>query len=447
MLSLTNRGIRVPLEKYEKHIKNIEKELTVRPEIKSDYVFPGQNPYYKVFLKSINNLYIPKFYGFQKFKEETINKNELKEGDDINLVFIGKLKDELKQNEAADAVVNGLTKNYGGILNLPTGYGKTTVSLHVLCEMKKKTLIVVHKEFLMNQWIERINQFIPRAKIGKIQASVFDIENCDIVIGMLQSLSMKEYNTNAFDSFGLMIIDETHHICTRTFSKLLLKASTKYVLGLSATIERKDGLTKVLHWFLGDILFKIERKNQTNVEIKTMKYTDEKYKEEFPMNQRKKANMAAGINDIVELEKRNEMIINIMKICKDEERKVILLTDRRNHCEIIKNMLNTIGIQCGLYVGSMKNSDLKESENQDIILATFSMANEGLDIPSLDTLILATPKSDIIQSIGRILREGNMTKKNNPRVYDIIDKWGPFEVQYFKRYRYYKHAEFNVVPS
>ena len=96
MLSLTNRGIRVPLEKYEKHIKNIEKELTVRPEIKSDYVFPGQNPYYKVFLKSINNLYIPKFYGFQKFKEETINKNELKEGDDINLVFIGKLKDELK---------------------------------------------------------------------------------------------------------------------------------------------------------------------------------------------------------------------------------------------------------------------------------------------------------------------------------------------------------------
>merc|ERR1712127_178315 len=133
-------------------------------------------------------------------------------------------------------------------------------ALNIISRLKTKTLIIVHKEFLLRQWIERIEQFLPDAKVGKIQAKVIDIDDKDIVICMLQSLSMKDYPKDMFRSFGFTICDECHHIGAEVFSRSLLKVVTKYMLGLSATMKRKDGLTKVIKWFLGDIVCKIERK-------------------------------------------------------------------------------------------------------------------------------------------------------------------------------------------
>jgi superfamily II DNA or RNA helicase len=119
-----------------------------------------------------------------------------------------------------------------------------------------KTLVIVHKEFLLNQWIERIHQFLPTARVGKIQGSTVDVDNKDIVIGMLQSLSMKDYPADTFTSFGLMVIDEVHHISSEVFSCALFKVVTKYTMGLSATMNRKDGTTKVFKMFLGDVVYK-----------------------------------------------------------------------------------------------------------------------------------------------------------------------------------------------
>tara|TARA_B100000497_G_scaffold106390_1_gene123223 strand:- start:6794 stop:7135 length:342 start_codon:yes stop_codon:yes gene_type:complete len=94
-------------------------------------------------------------------------------------------------------------------------------------------------------------------------------------------------------------------------------------------------------------------------------------------------------------------------------------------------------------MGGMKESDLAESSKKKIIFATFSQAHEGLDIPSLDTVILATPKSDIVQSIGRIMRE-TVGKKNNPRIYDVVDQWSVFFAMYNKRLRVYRQGGFNI---
>ncbi len=140
--------------------------------------------------------------------------------------------------------INNLEQG-GGLLDLPCAWGKTSASLYIISQLKKKTIVIVHKEFLMNQWIERIQQFLPNAKIGKIQGQVIDIEGKDIVLGMLQSLSMKDYPASMFDSFGLTIIDEVHHISSEVFSCALFKLVTKYTLGLSATMNRSDGTTKV----------------------------------------------------------------------------------------------------------------------------------------------------------------------------------------------------------
>ena len=99
-------------------------------------------------------------------------------------------------------------------------------------------MVVVHKEFLLNQWKERIREFLPNAKIGRLQSNIIHIEGYDIVIGMLQSISMIEYSEHIFDKFGLVIYDECHRLGAETFSKALLKTGCKYTLGLSATSKR-----------------------------------------------------------------------------------------------------------------------------------------------------------------------------------------------------------------
>jgi superfamily II DNA or RNA helicase len=160
--------------------------------------------------------------------------------------FVGQLRDATHQNAALAAALSA----GHGVLSLPCGYGKTTVSLAIACKLGYRTMIVVHKQFLADQWRERIQQFCPGATIGIVQQDKKETDR-DFVIAMLQSLSLKEYSFSDFDSIGTLIVDEAHHICAKVFSQSLFKMCPKHIFGLSATPERKDGLTKVLHWFMG----------------------------------------------------------------------------------------------------------------------------------------------------------------------------------------------------
>jgi superfamily II DNA or RNA helicase len=369
--------------------------------------------------------------------------------------FVGRLKQSTHQVEASDTVfsklvdeTNATQRQYNGnaihcgILSLPTGYGKTTVALHIMCRFRIKTLIIVHKEFLMNQWMERITQFVPAARIGYIQGPKVDIENKDVVIGMLQSLSSKDYDRALFREFGLTIVDETHHICTRMFSKFLLRYNTKYLLGLSATLERKDGLTNVIHWLMGPVLYQTHRSKNHDVVVTKYVYECEEYNQEFPLNRNGKVNIPMAINKLTESHHRNQFIMELVRHCIIQKRKVLVLTDRRQHCFDILDLCKHISIG-GLYIGGMKAEELAESETKELIVGTFTLAHEGLDIPALDTLILATPKSDIVQAVGRILRE-TPGKVNYPLVMDMVDHWGPFKGQYYKRQKYYKSAGFTI---
>ena len=135
----------------------------------------------------------------------------------------------------------------------------------------------------LDQWKERIKEFLPDAKIGRLQSSIIHIEGYDIVIGMLQSISMIEYNETIFQDFGLVIYDECHHLGAETFSRALLKTGTKYTLGLSATPKRLDGLSKVFEWYLGDIVYNIKKRDEDNVNVKMIIYSnsDPKYSKEI----------------------------------------------------------------------------------------------------------------------------------------------------------------------
>jgi superfamily II DNA or RNA helicase len=430
---LTRSGYLIPLE--HESIKEIRKELTVRPIVNNEFGFPP--PPFKVFKETKKNLCVPRFYGVEKFGGNVEDNRP----DPVRVVFTfnGRLRDETFQNEALRRAV----ETGRGVLSLPCGYGKTTVALAIAARLGLRTMIIVHKEFLANQWRERIQQFCPGASIGIVQQDKIDV-NCDFVIAMLQSLSLKEYTFDQFESIGTLFVDEAHHICARVFSQSLFKLCPRHVFGLSATPDRKDGLTKVLHWFLGPTFFSVERENQTQVKVHPIEFDCRSFREPPPCNKTGKISLVQMITDLVENSSRNELIVSLIKkILKREKRQVLVLSDRRLHCEFLHSHFPE---NSGLYMGGMKEAALLETSTRQIIFGTFSQAHEGLDIPTLDTVILSTPKSDIKQSIGRILRETG-GKKNAPHIYDIIDQWSLLFAMYQKRKRVYKEGGFLIDSS
>jgi len=410
---------------------DVKKELTVRAVVNTEFGFPP--PPFKVFRKTKSGICIPRFYGEDKFGPPKEDRRP--EPVKISCKFNGKLRDETHQNDALGAAL----KAGHGVLSLPCGFGKTTVSLAIACKLGYRTMIVVHKEFLANQWRERIQQFCPGASIGIVQQDKKETE-CDFVIAMLQSLSLKEYSFSDFDSIGTLIVDEAHHICAKVFSQSLFKMCPKHVFGLSATPTRKDGLTKVLHWFMGPTFFEAERKNQEQVEVFPIEYKCDRFQDPPPCTRFGKLSLATMITELTEDRGRNIVILKLVKDIVKTTRQVLVLSDRRHHCEVMHQSFKKTS---GLYMGGMKEAELTESSKKQIIFATFSQAHEGLDIPTLDTVILATPKSDIVQSIGRIMRE-TKGKKNNPHIYDIFDQWSICHAMYKKRLKVYKQGGFHI---
>ena len=229
-----------------------------------------------------------------------------------------------------------------------------------------------------------------------------------------------------------------------TFSKALLKTGYKYTLGLSATPKRKDGLSKVFHWYLGPMIYSAITQNITNVEIKMIHFhsEDEQYRKE-EVTYTGKMCMPRMINNVCGYHKRTEFIVELIKEAVGEGRKIILLSDRRAHLDDLFKLIEDRQLcTVGYYVGGMKNIDRKLSEKKQVMLSTYMMASEGLDVKELNTAIFASPKSDIRQSIGRILRQKSL--ETPPRVYDIVDAFSCFSNQGRKRQRYYKKNNYKT---
>lgn len=323
----------------------------------------------------------------------------------------------------------------------------TVLTLHICAKLKKKSLIVVHKEFLMNQWIERITQFIPNARVGKIQGPIIDIENKDIVLCMLQSLSMKDYPAQLFDSFGLTVIDEVHHIGSEVFSRALFKLVTKYTLGLSATMNRKDGTTKIFKMFLGGVIYKGMRDKDDSVNVRAIEYVsmdDDFNTVEYDF--RGNPAYSTMISKLCTYNHRTEFILKVIQdtLVENSHQQIMVIAHNKNVLKYIHDAVMHRNIATvGYYVGGMKEAALKETESKQIVITTYSMASEALDIKTLTTLFMVTPKTEIEQTIGRILRAKNA--HSNPLVFDIIDQHEPFQNQWKKRQTFYKKQGYKII--
>ena len=199
----------------------------------------------------------------------------------------------------------------------------------------------------------------------------------------------------------------------------------------------------MFEWFLGPIVYRSKGGKQHNVFVKTIEIDDSnetysKVEEGYdgkPITSRM-------INNVANYIPRTSVIIReVQKIMEESGRKMLILSDRRDHLKYFHTQLTEKGFDVGFYVGGMKQKDLDISETKPIILGTFSMSSEALDIPELNTLFMTTPKSNIEQSVGRILRK---THEIRPLIIDIKDNFRPFANQCNKRKAFYKKCKYEI---
>jgi len=322
----------------------------------------------------------------------------------------------------------------------------TVMALKIISLIKKKTLIIVHKEFLMNQWIERIGEFLPSARVGKIQGPTFDVQGKDIVIGMLQSLYDREFPADAFSCFGLTIIDEVHRIGSEQFSKSLCKIITPYMLGISATVDRKDKLTKVLYMFIGDKIYTEKREDEDLVCVRSLQYaSNDPEFNETEYDFRGSPKYSTMITKLCAFSPRSDFIVRVIgDLLKESENQIMILAHNRSLLTYLYEAIQFKRLaSVGYYVGGMKQMALQATECKEIVLATYAMAAEALDIKTLSTLVMVTPKTDIIQSVGRILR----VRHENPIVVDIVDSHDLFQNQWTQRKRFYKKCNYKIIET
>ena len=442
---LTSRGYAIKKSSLtDQEQKKLRQELTVTPQSASRFN-AGIQPF-AVYFESPLRFYVPRHWAKEIYGEAELNT--LPEGDSLpELEFAGKPYDY--QEKIIDDFFRA---DSNGLICVPCGKGKTFMALAIASRIGKRFMIIVDKEFLLNQWKGEMNVFFPNLRIGILQGKKAEVEaeKYDVTICMLQTLCQKDFPAAIFQSYGFTIFDECHHLGAAHFSQALLKVQTKRMLGLSATPVRDDGLTKVFEWYLGKpVYWEKHREADPTVTVKAImfKNDDTAYTIE-PTDFKGDVVMAKLLTQIVECEERTLAIIRCIRdLGTDPDRRILILSERKKHLERIEELLNeqTSGLSVGYYVGGMKESVRDEAgKNARVLLATYAMASEGMNIKSLNAVILASPRKKVEQSVGRILRQRPGERVCQPIILDIIDSHGVYIGQYRKRKTFYKACGYSI---
>jgi len=473
--------------------QGLRSELTMSPKVLDKFQKTVTN--FPIYYESKTRFYVPRHWGIKKYGEPEANivSNGLALSPTISF------NNSFPPHEFQTEIINNfIDKGANGLICVPCGYGKTYMALNIAVKLGKKFLIVVDKEFLMNQWKSEIQNFIKNATIGILQSDtcqvgsdiIYDkeyslselkqiakdnklkitgnkqelterIQNMgiditpkshrveyDITICMIQSICRQEYPEGFFDDYGFTIFDECHHLGASYFCQALKKIQTKYMLGLSATPDREDGLSLVFEYYLGDPVYKITKRapdKEAVVKAVWFDSEDPAYKE-VPVNWRGEPISAKLLNQIAEFEPRNKKMLQLIdEYAQNNDRYILILSDRISQLEwfekAIKELSNKYDV--GYYIGGMKQSDLdKNAEKCQILLATYQMASEAFSVKKLNTVLLATPRKNVEQSTGRIFRQRIEERKVAPHIIDLIDSHDCYKRRWFIRYRFYKECEY-----
>lgn len=442
-MALTIHGYQVSKSEIEQ-IHQLKGRLTVKPYVPSVFVDARFVPRYPVYKETQEHIYVPKHFGIGEFGMYSSSTRDVRQTDDIFWEFTGSLRET-----QVDVVKSFLhPEPHDGLICLQTGGGKTVCGLYIASQLKLPTLVLVHNTFLRDQWIERIRAFLPNARIGLFQGETQQVEDKDIIVGMLQTISMKEIPVKTFKNIGFVIVDECHHIASEAFSQAVPKITSKHMLGLSATPERKDRLMHVINWFLGPLLYKSDTSDKVDpgvfVEVYEFDKGDENFNE-IIYNKQGVMFTTLMVNKLVEYEPRNQMIVELLSdIYEDHQRQLLVLTDRVEHAKTLYEMLPTNIREESCILSRNVDSKTRSEwcETKRILIATYQMCKEGFDVATLNTLVIATPRPDVDQIVGRILRVEKSKRKVSPLIIDIVDP--AFRRQFQERLSLYNKREYRV---
>jgi len=317
-----------------------------------------------------------------------------------------------------------------GTLSAPTGSGKTIMCLYVIAERRQPALIICHTRELQNQWINRIEQFlgIPEEQVGIIGGGQKKIGQ-RVTVSLIQSLFKCADEVSPY--FGYVIIDECHRTPSRTFTEAVTTFDSKYMLGLSATPWRRDGLSKLIYWHLGDQVHEIKSDDlvETGDILKAEVVTRET---DFQTSYNASEEYSKMLSELTQDPQRNALIVqDVIKESRNGGGTCLVLSDRKAHCEAIQELLRRNGVRSSLLTGDISNKDRQEIVEKlnagrvKVLVATSQLLSEGFDSKRLSTLFMASPikfSGRVIQTVGRILRP---MQDKEPKIFDYVDSKVP----------------------
>ena len=352
-------------------------------------------------------------------------RDERYEGTAIQAEFQGQLR------PFQDEAVAKITDHDEGILCAPTAFGKTAVGAWLIAKRKVNTLVVVHRQQLLDQWQERLAMFLdlPAKSIGHIGGGKMDRTGC-VDVAMIQSLYRKDEVKDFVAEYGQVIVDECHHLSAFTFEQVMRQVKARYVVGLTATPTRKDGHHPIIYMQCGPVRFSMSARTMTETtpfEHKvTPRHTEFRMAPELTEVTIQDI-YAALVNDV----SRNELIVNDIMRAVESGRCPLLLTGRTEHLQYFAAKLAGAARHVFVLKGGMGKkqrrsitaalASVPENESR-VILATGSYIGEGFDDARLDTLFLAMPiswKGTLQQYVGRLHRLHD--NKRFVQVYDYVD--------------------------
>jgi len=340
----------------------------------------------------------------------------------VDFQFDGKLKPFQQK------AVNAMMSRDFGTLSAPTGSGKTVMALFIMARRKQPTLIVVHTKDLAFQWMERIEQFlrIPGDTVGFIGGGKVNMGE-NMTVALVQTL----YKCSEVVSkeIGFLVVDECHRCPSRTFTEAVTEFDSKYMLGLSATPWRRDNLSKLIFWHLGDVHHKIDQGGLVqsgdvlDAEVIVRETNFKPYYD--PVNEYSKM-----MSELTQDDERNRLIASdIAAEVAHHQGVCLVLSDRKKHCETLQSILRfRHDIPAGLLIGDMSAAERREVLDRldlgetRVLIATGQLIGEGFDRSDLSPLFLVTPikfSGRVLQYLGRVLRPAPGKKK--ARVYDYVD--------------------------
>lgn len=399
---------------------------------------------------------------FAGARTKIIISDETNHGTEISVEFNGTLREE--QQPAA----NALLEHNIGVLSATTAFGKTVIASYIIGARKTNTLVLVHTQSLMTQWQKSLEQFLtmnvtlpekPKGRgrrkawspVGVLGAGKNTL-NGVVDVAVMQSLVSEDEVKELVRNYGMIIVDECHHVSAVNFEKILKFAKAKYVYGLTATPTRQDGHHPIIFMQCGPIRYKVDAKSQAE------KRAFEHYlvPRFTPYRcENKDKNITEIYKDLAENELRNSYIVSDIIKAVNNGRTPMVLTERREHVLKLKDMLSGYSKNLITLFGTSSQKERRETleklhaipdEESLIIIATGRYAGEGFDYPRLDTLFLALPiawKGKVAQYAGRLHR--NYPGKIEVQIYDYVDVHIPvLERMYQKRLKGYSSIGYKI---